>query len=197
MSEKSARALRTIGEVATELGVEAHVLRFWESKFTDIKPQKRRGRRYYRPQDIKLVTIIKSLLYTQGFTIKGAQRFLKKNAERIDQSTIYELTESMLIGAADASSNDKAPAQPVKKEEPSTKANDEHKNTQPLLFPMSAKPQAGADISTTQHGQQAVAHAVDNVANISNSRLAESDIRRLKEIYRGLNYTKEKLDQLS
>tara|TARA_B100001778_G_C18142093_1_gene429856 strand:+ start:99 stop:539 length:441 start_codon:yes stop_codon:yes gene_type:complete len=74
--QKAPNALRTIGEVAEELGVATHVLRFWESKFKQIKPQKRRGRRYYRPEDIKVITQIKALLYGQGYTIRGVQKFL-------------------------------------------------------------------------------------------------------------------------
>lgn len=73
---KSPNALRTIGEVAEDLGLATHVLRFWESKFKQIKPQKRRGRRYYRPEDVQLITQVKSLLYSQGFTIRGVQKFL-------------------------------------------------------------------------------------------------------------------------
>lgn len=81
---KSPDALRTIGEVATELGVASHVLRFWESKFKQIKPQKRRGRRYYRPEDIKVIHQIKVLLYQKGYTIRGVQRFLSHSLH--DQS---------------------------------------------------------------------------------------------------------------
>ena len=73
---KSPSALRTIGEVSLELGVAPHVLRFWESKFKQIKPQKRRGRRYYRPEDVRIIHQIKALLYQQGYTIRGVQRYL-------------------------------------------------------------------------------------------------------------------------
>ena len=77
--EKAPDALRTIGEVAEELDVATHVLRFWESKFTQVKPQKRRGRRYYRLEDISILKTIKELLYDKGYTISGAQKFLKDN----------------------------------------------------------------------------------------------------------------------
>jgi DNA-binding transcriptional MerR regulator len=78
MSEpKHQDALRTIGEVADDIGVAPHVLRFWESKFTQISPQKRRGRRYYSPNDIATILIIKELLYDQGYTIKGVHKHLK------------------------------------------------------------------------------------------------------------------------
>jgi DNA-binding transcriptional MerR regulator len=77
---KSAKAFRTITEVAEILELPAHVLRFWESKFKYIKPMKRGGgRRYYRPEDISLLIGIKHLLYSDGLTIKGAQKVIKTN----------------------------------------------------------------------------------------------------------------------
>src|SRR5258708_30301521 len=75
---KSAAAFRTISEVAAELDVPPHVLRFWESKFSQIKPLKRGGgRRYYRPEDIELLRRIRTLLYRDGYTIKGVQKLLR------------------------------------------------------------------------------------------------------------------------
>ncbi len=78
MSSKAAGAYLTISEVSDKLGVPAHVLRFWETKFTQVKPLKRSGgRRYYREADIELLSRIRHLLYKDGFTIKGAQKALK------------------------------------------------------------------------------------------------------------------------
>jgi DNA-binding transcriptional MerR regulator len=75
---KSADAFRTISEVAGDLEVPQHVLRFWETRFVQIKPLKRAGgRRYYRPEDIELLRRIRELLYKHGYTIKGVQRLLK------------------------------------------------------------------------------------------------------------------------
>src|ERR1700757_4078157 len=80
---KSAEAFRTISEVAIELAVPQHVLRFWESRFVQIKPVKRAGgRRYYRPEDVDLLKGIRALLYTDGFTIKGVQKVLKERGLR-------------------------------------------------------------------------------------------------------------------
>ncbi len=77
--EKSPDAFRTISEVAEELNVPQHVLRFWETKFTQIKPMKRAGgRRYYRPADVDLVRGIRALLYGEGYTIRGVQRIFKE-----------------------------------------------------------------------------------------------------------------------
>jgi DNA-binding transcriptional MerR regulator len=80
---KSPEAFRTISEVASELDVPQHVLRFWESRFTQVKPTKRAGgRRYYRPEDIDLLRGIRTLLYSDGYTIKGVQKLLKDRGTR-------------------------------------------------------------------------------------------------------------------
>jgi DNA-binding transcriptional MerR regulator len=77
--DKSPDAFRTISEVAEDLDLPQHVLRFWETRFTQIKPMKRGGgRRYYRPQDVELIKGIRHMLYDQGYTIKGVQKLLKE-----------------------------------------------------------------------------------------------------------------------
>lgn len=79
MVEKSPDAFRTISEAAEELDVPQHVLRFWETRFNQIRPMKRAGgRRYYRPTDIELLRGIRALLYKEGYTIRGLQRILKE-----------------------------------------------------------------------------------------------------------------------
>ena len=79
MVQKAASAYKTISEVSAALDVPAHVLRFWETKFSQLKPMKRSGgRRYYRQEDIALLQTIKALLYDEGYTIKGAQANLSK-----------------------------------------------------------------------------------------------------------------------
>lgn len=76
---KSATAFRTISEVARELDLQPHVLRFWETKFPQVKPMKRGGgRRYYRPEDVEVLREIQRLLHSEGFTIKGVQARLRK-----------------------------------------------------------------------------------------------------------------------
>jgi DNA-binding transcriptional MerR regulator len=83
---KSADAFRTISEVATELEVPQHVLRFWESKFPQVRPLKRAGgRRYYRPDDVALLRRIRQCLYEQGYTIKGVQKLLREGALKTDE----------------------------------------------------------------------------------------------------------------
>ena len=81
--EKSVDAFRTISEVAEELALPQHVLRFWETRFPQVKPLKRAGgRRYYRPGDVVLLRTIRQLLYEEGFTIKGVQKLIKEQGTR-------------------------------------------------------------------------------------------------------------------
>ena len=110
---KSASAFRTISEVASELDVPSHVLRFWETKFAQVRPLKRGGgRRYYRPEDITLLRRIRSLLYDDGYTIKGVQKLLRdgglKDADdkavppqednAADENQISETTGDAVLG---------------------------------------------------------------------------------------------------
>ncbi|HEX2116945.1 MAG TPA: MerR family transcriptional regulator, partial [Alphaproteobacteria bacterium] len=82
---KSAGAFRTISEVASELDVPQHVLRFWETRFSQIRPLKRAGgRRYYRPEDVELLRRIRGLLYQHGYTIKGVQKLLRDGGRAAD-----------------------------------------------------------------------------------------------------------------
>jgi DNA-binding transcriptional MerR regulator len=116
---KSATAYRTISEVSDDLAVPQHVLRFWETKFSQVRPLKRGGgRRYYRPEDVQLLRRIQRLLYEEGYTIKGVQRLLKegKSAEADSPST----------GEAAASpSSGPAHPVPVTRTKPAAKAKDE------------------------------------------------------------------------
>lgn len=105
---KSKAAFRTIAEVAEELGVATHVLRFWETKFSQIKPMKRNGgRRYYRPDDVEIVRTIRHFLYDKRYTIEGVQKLFKEKGvknlvgEEI-QKDFFE--ESLPNGGIDESS---------------------------------------------------------------------------------------------
>ena len=83
MTDKSPDAFRTISEVAEELDLPQHVLRFWESKFPPVRPMKRGGgRRYYRPNDVDLLRGIRFLLYSEGYTIRGVQKIIKEQGVR-------------------------------------------------------------------------------------------------------------------
>lgn len=98
---KSREAFRTISEVADELDLPQHVLRFWESKFSQIKPLKRGGnRRYYRPDDVQVLTAIKKLLHSDGYTIRGVQKLfksqgLKATLEQVHHSDQQIVTENL------------------------------------------------------------------------------------------------------
>ena len=94
---KSPQAFRTISEVSSEINIPAHVLRFWETKFPNINPLKRSGnRRYYRPEDVKLIIKIKTLLYDNGYTVKGVQKLLKENDNKNNENNIKEKLSSIL-----------------------------------------------------------------------------------------------------
>ena len=92
--DKAPDAFRTISEVATDLDIPQHVLRFWETRFPQIKPMKRSGgRRYYRPDDIDLLKGIRRLLYAEGYTIRGVQRILKEHGI----SSVQRLADSSTV----------------------------------------------------------------------------------------------------
>src|SRR5690349_16705668 len=100
--KKAPTAFRTISEVADELHIPQHVLRFWETKFSQVKPLKRGGgRRYYRPDDIALLRRISDLLYIQGYTIKGVQRLLREGGGRLSDDIPPAPAEEQAEAAAE------------------------------------------------------------------------------------------------
>lgn len=104
MREKSPDAYRTISEAGEEAGLPPHVLRFWESKFAQLKPIKRAGgRRMYRPQDILLLKGLRRLLYNEGYTIKGAQKYLREHGV----AAVSSLSDEAVASASPV------PAEPV------------------------------------------------------------------------------------
>jgi len=97
--DKAPDAFRTISEVADDLDIPQHVLRFWETRFAQIKPMKRSGgRRYYRPDDVDLLKGIRRLLYGEGYTIRGVQRILKEHGVKSVQS-LADSTQAVSFGA--------------------------------------------------------------------------------------------------
>ncbi len=108
--DKSPDAFRTISEVADDLDLPQHVLRFWETRFVQIKPMKRGGgRRYYRPEDVDLLKGIRHLLYDHGYTIKGVQKLLKMNGNKFVAAIASG--DLATVEALAAASNDEAPSQ--------------------------------------------------------------------------------------
>ncbi len=131
--EKSPDAFRTISEVAEWLDIPTHVLRFWESRFAQIKPVKRAGgRRYYRPSDMRLIGGVKALLHDQGMTIRGVQKLLRehgvKHVSSFSQSLDTDLQDTSDDTVVEHAATPTSPALSVRqtyKEEPETEAESE------------------------------------------------------------------------
>ncbi|MGH7187922.1 MAG: MerR family transcriptional regulator, partial [Acetobacteraceae bacterium] len=109
-ARKAPNAFRTISEVADDLHIPQHVLRFWETRFGQVKPLKRGGgRRYYRPDDIALLRRISDLLYTQGYTIKGVQRLLREGGGRLAEEIPPPSPAEQAAAAAERARNPELP----------------------------------------------------------------------------------------
>lgn len=116
---KANEAFRTISEVAEDLGVPKHVLRFWEIKFPQIRPMKRGGgRRYYRPEDVELLRGIRVLLHEEGFTIRGVQKILREHG--MEQVKASGESGSLVAGMAGADAA--TPVAPAAKNKAKSKA---------------------------------------------------------------------------
>jgi DNA-binding transcriptional MerR regulator len=116
---KSATAFRTISEVSVELEVPQHVLRFWETKFPQIKPLKRGGgRRYYRPDDVELLRRIQALLYREGYTIRGVQRLLKETKGSGGLPPVGEAPAASLFNQDEADTADGTGEADIPEEQP-------------------------------------------------------------------------------
>ena len=124
---KSPDAFRTISEVSAELDVAQHVLRFWETKFSQIRPLKRAGRRrYYRPEDVALLRRIRGLLYDQGYTIRGVQKLIREKGTR---AVIEGETDVALASESPRESEPVAPepeAESVPERKPELEADSGH-----------------------------------------------------------------------
>ena len=141
-TEKSAAAFRTISEVADELDVQQHVLRFWETKFNQVRPLKRGGgRRYYRPEDVQLLKCIRELLYDDGYTIKGVQRLLRDGS--LKAATIATVKRAHTLKEPEVQPPSSAPAQPATDEEPQNGIVPAATNSS--INEQKATPAAGAD----------------------------------------------------
>lgn len=131
---KAAQAYRTISEVAEELDLPQHVLRFWETKFSQIRPMKRAGgRRFYRPEDVELLRLIKGLLHQEGYTIKGVQKVLKQTRGRL-----------VLLGSAKAAAN-----------AATTRAARKHLTETPSPAPVAEAPKAVASVPSLEQAAPA------------------------------------------
>lgn len=172
--DKSPDAFKTISEVAEALDLPQHVLRFWETRFNQIKPLKRGGgRRYYRPTDVQLLMGIRHLLYQEGYTIKGVQRLLRENgvqfAVAIGAGDMSALQEMVKTNAKEAPVKTKpeAPAQAkpnaLQRSEPEA----------PNVLVGEAKPKAGG-LFARARGEQAGQGAMDDVSRDNRTLLQEA-----------------------
>ncbi|MCX2723288.1 MerR family transcriptional regulator [Roseibium salinum] len=195
--DKSPDAFRTISEVADDLDLPQHVLRFWETRFSQIKPLKRGGgRRYYRPDDVELLKGIRHLLYGEGYTIKGVQRILKEQGPRFVMQIWREDALPLQVAAA----QEKAPAARSGNAEPqpapphaSTKPNGQReKLPSGVLADDEAEPAAhahagGLSILGRLRG--------DKQGGAAQSAVSKEDIRRLQSTLFELLECKRTLDQ--
>ena len=176
--DKAPDAFRTISEVADDLDIPQHVLRFWESRFPQIKPMKRAGgRRYYRPDDVDLLRGIRHLLYGEGYTIRGVQRILREQGPKFVQAVWQP-------GAAQpaAQPDDKAP------EEAERLAPDAAAKT--LFGLLKAQPSPQSDqAAEVETGERAVpSPALD-------TRLTRDHVRRLQSALHELRECRELIDR--
>ncbi len=136
--DKAPDAFRTISEVADDLDIPQHVLRFWETRFTQIKPMKRSGgRRYYRPDDVDLLRGIRRLLYGEGYTIRGVQRILKENGIKAVQG----LVEGAAAPAFSAPNRDakRAPVEDDRDDDPVEAEIDDEEEDEQERAPVAAR----------------------------------------------------------
>jgi DNA-binding transcriptional MerR regulator len=134
--KKAPNAFRTISEVADELHIPQHVLRFWETKFTQVKPLKRGGgRRYYRPDDISLLRRISDLLYIQGYTIKGVQRLLREGGGKLSDDIPPAPAEEQEAAEAERAGLPAEPELPMPGLAPTAPASSARINIRPKVDP--------------------------------------------------------------
>jgi len=165
MIDKSPEAFRTISEVGADLNIPQHVLRFWETRFTQIRPLKRSGgRRYYRPDDIDLIKAIRHLLYGQGYTIRGVQRILKEQGVKAVIARALD-SESYPDGAEAAPVQDSLSGAVIGVDDSSHKA----------------------DLLDHDHAESGSALADEVAEENDPSRLSFEDVRRLKTALFELN----------
>ncbi len=175
--DKAPDAFRTISEVAQELDVPQHVLRFWESRFREIKPMKRGGgRRYYRPNDLDLLRGIRHLLYSEGYTIRGVQRLLREQGLRFVQNVWQE-------GAPQ-------PAHRPAEEEGEIERPEAADGADKLRAPPLAGPDEGGRSESVEHAVPVAARAVAPPS----AGLAREDVQKLQAALRDLTECRRLLE---
>ena len=197
--EKAPDAFRTISEVADDLDVPQHVLRFWETRFSQIKPMKRSGgRRYYRPDDVDLLKGIRHLLYGEGYTIRGVQRILKEQGVRSVQGLLSADTAGIVGGPnrADEDEHDTEAETFVEEEEDEIEEEDEA----PPSVVRSAPPRMPqANAPAREPAPQVTASRIPPVTLVepgrdAASRMSAAEQAKLKSVLRDLQACREMLD---
>lgn len=199
--DKSPDAFRTISEVADDLDLPQHVLRFWETRFSHIKPLKRGGgRRYYRPDDVELLKGIRHLLYGEGYTIKGVQRILKEQGVRFVMQVWQEdgLPVPVLVRQNETPDTQAETADPTL---PETKTISNEPLPRGVLPDVTDKAEAGIKASGLKfmdrlRGERADEEAAPApAASTSGEALPKDDVRRLQSTLFELLECKRILDQ--
>ncbi len=178
---KSPDAFRTISEVADDLDVPQHVLRFWETKFAQVKPLKRAGgRRYYRPEDIDLLRGIRTLLYSDGFTIKGVQRVFREQGLR------YVIETGRMAARESTAAAAERPL-PVSRTHSGTATGDTEAPPQatidPLAAPIVATPIEVPDGSLSSRQRSALSSILDELEDMQN-QLAKGRTRAQAVVFK-------------
>jgi DNA-binding transcriptional MerR regulator len=191
--DKAPDAFRTISEVAEDLDVPQHVLRFWESRFSQIRPMKRAGgRRYYRADDVDLLRGIRQLLYSEGYTIRGVQRILKEHGIGFVQTVWQEGAaqparlpdDDMADDAADLAREESGRAQGLRGLLPSLSKQPERR--EPRLDGAAAEVRSKADPAAPEPAAPA--------PGVSSAGLDGDDLRRLQAVLHELTECRRLLD---
>ena len=190
--DKAPDAFRTISEVASELDVPQHVLRFWESRFSQIRPMKRAGgRRYYRADDVDLLRGIRQLLYGEGYTIRGVQRILKEHGIKFVQTVWQEGAEQparlpdddMAEEAVEPTNGEAASVRGLRGLLPSLHSK-EMERREPRLDDPAHAPDADNDLREP------------DVVNTSASKLGQADLRKLQAVLHELSECRRLLEDV-
>ncbi len=196
--DKAPDAFRTISEVAEDLDIPQHVLRFWETRFTQIKPMKRSGgRRYYRPDDVDLLRGIRRLLYGEGYTIRGVQRILKEHGVK----SVQGLTDGM--AAPSFRGGDDAGGAPVHSDEDHDEASavevdDEEDEDDAEAAPARRAPEFGSPAPrldpATRPSPQGQRTAAPDLEPASRAATRKLDVAKLETVLHDLIACRQALD---
>jgi DNA-binding transcriptional MerR regulator len=194
--DKAPDAFRTISEVADDLDIPQHVLRFWETRFTQIKPMKRSGgRRYYRPDDVDLLRGIRRLLYGEGYTIRGVQRILKEHGIKSVQGLV-DGTSAPAFGQIDEAALNSVLAEEDLDDGQALEADEDDEEFEAPAIPRRAPDVAalGIDSGTrpSQQHEQVVAALREGAA--AASRATKLDTARLETVLQDLIACRALLD---